>query len=103
MKFLWLLLIALFPLSCAHSIHVVHAGDFDRPIGNAEVVQASAEQFVVLGFVGQTDYVNKAYNQLQQECKQGSLQGITTQFSTSLGFFSWTNKILMQGFCVKTG
>lgn len=92
-----------FSLGCAHSIHHVHTSDFNpyAPIERGEMVKGAAEQFVVLGFVGQTDYVNVAYDRLIQTCPNGSISGITTQFSTSLGFFSWTNKILMQGLCIR--
>jgi hypothetical protein len=85
-----------------HSIHQVHVSDYS-PFGAFEaghMVEAHTEQFVIMGFVGQTNYVNYAYHDLQSKCPKGRLQGITTQHSTSLGFFSWTNKILMQGLCL---
>lgn len=98
-----LLVVALLLSGCSHSVHQVHVSDFhpQAPLTAGELVKASAEQFVVLGFVGNTDYVDQAYGRLQAECPGGSISGITTQWSTSLGFFSWTNKILMQGLCVK--
>lgn len=98
-----LLLAAMLTLAgCAHSIHEVHTSDFNpyAPIERGEMVKASTEQFVILGFTGNTDYVNEAYAKLQRTCPQGMVTGITTQYSTSLGFFSWTNKILMQGLCI---
>ncbi len=87
---------------CAHSIHEVHVSDFNpgRSLKDGRRVKASTEQFVVLGFTGNTDYVDDAYKKLMSECPTGVITGITTQFSTSLGFFSWTNKILMQGLCL---
>ena len=87
---------------CMHSIHQVHVSDFEPfdKFESGNIVSAKTEQFVILGFVQQTDYVDKAYKALQEKCPQGQLQGITTQYSTSLSFFSWTNKILMQGLCV---
>lgn len=89
--------------ACAHSIHQVHVSDFlpAAPLESGDVVKGYGEQFVVFGFVSQTDYVNQAYNQLQAACPQGVISGITTQHSTSLGFLSWTNKVLMQGLCLK--
>ncbi|MFS4460970.1 hypothetical protein [Bdellovibrio sp. HCB2-146] len=101
MKFLGLLSF-LFLASCAHSIHEVQTSDFipSAPIEAGEMVKASTEQFVVLGFVGNTDYVDQAYHKLMSACPNGAISGITTQYSTSLGFFSWTNKILMQGLCL---
>lgn len=102
MKYISLWLTLLLLSGCAHSIHEVQVSDFlpYAPLESGHVVKGYGEQFVVLGFVTQTDYVNQAYNQLAQECPNGSVTGITTQISTSLGFFSWTNKALMQGLCV---
>lgn len=96
-------LFALFLAGCAHSVHEVHTSDFmpGVAITSGRVVKATSEQFVVLGFVGQTDYVDQAYQKLMSACPGGTITGITTQYSTSLGFFSWTNKILMQGLCVQ--
>ena len=94
------LLFVLALAGCAHSVHEVHTSDFiGSAITSGRVVKASTEQFVVLGFVGQTDYVESAYLKLMNACPEGVISGITTQYSTSLGFFSWTNKILMQGLC----
>lgn len=103
MKKLRLLLASTFlATGCMHSIHQVHVSDFD-PFGSFEsgkIVKSKSEQFVIMGFVTESNYVDKAYQDLQAQCAKGRIQGITTQYSTSLGFFSWTNKILMQGLCV---
>ncbi len=87
--------------SCAHSIHDVYVSDFDsnKKIESNQIIQARTEQFVILGFTQETEYVNQAYAQLQSLCP-GEIVGITTQISSSLGFLSWTNKALMQGFCL---
>lgn len=92
----------LFLASCAHSIHEVHTSDFlpSAPIESGNIVKASSEQFVIMGFTDNTNYVDDAYNKLLQSCPQGRITGITTQYSTALGFFSWTDKILMQGLCL---
>jgi hypothetical protein len=89
---------------CAYSVHQVHVSDFDAPyrsVKSGKLVRASAEQFVILGFTDNTDYVDQAFKVLQKRCPKGRISGITTQYSTALGFFSWTNKILMQGLCFK--
>ena len=103
MRFVALTFLMLGLSACAHSIHQVHTSDFipGTSIESGDMVKAKSEQFVVFGFVGQTDYVEEAYTKLMAACPKGALTGITTQYSTSLGFFSWTNKILMQGLCVK--
>lgn len=96
------LTLAFFLSACAHSIHEVHTSDFSpgAEIASGEMVKGSSEQFVILGFTQQTEYVNQAYQQLMQACPKGILTGITTQYSTSLSILSWTNKILMQGLCI---
>jgi len=97
------LLPAILASACAHSIHEVHTSDFAPGVAitSGRVVKATTEQFVVLGFVGNTNYVDDAYKHLMDACPNGAITGITTQYSTSLGFFSWWNKILMQGLCVQ--
>ncbi len=97
------LILFIFMTGCAHSIHQVHISDFSpgTPIESGEMIKASGEQFVILGFTQQTRYVDQAYQKLIQACPGGAVTGITTQLSTSLGFLSWTNKVLMQGLCVQ--
>lgn len=88
---------------CTYSIHQVHVSDFQpyAPLERGDIVKGYGEQFVVLGFTQQTNYVDSAYKQLMSNCSGGALSGITTQISTAHGFFSWTNKALMQGLCLK--
>ncbi len=88
---------------CAHSVHQVYVSD-SRPYQKLEagdVVKGRSEQFVILGMTGQTNFVEEARADLIRQCPNGDLSSITTQISTSLGFFSWTNKALMQGLCTK--
>lgn len=63
-------------------------------------IEAKAEQFVVFWFADNTHYVNQAYNQLSRQCPDGTVTGISTQYYTSHGFFSWTNHVVMQGLCI---
>jgi uncharacterized Fe-S cluster protein YjdI len=94
----------LFLSACAHSIHEVHTSDFTPgvPIESGNMVKAQSEQFVIFWFANESNYVDEAYHKLMSACPSGALTGITTQLSTSLGFFSWTNKVLMQGLCVSS-
>ena len=89
--------------SCAHSVHQVNVTSFDlsKAERQPQVVEALAEQDTIMGFVYNTDYIDQAYEELQRKCTGGSIEGVLTQFSTSLGFFSWTNKIAIKGFCIK--
>ena len=77
-------------LSCAHSVHEVHTSDFSpyARIEDGDMVKGSGEQFVILGFTDNTNYVDQAYQQLRKACPQGRITGITTQISTSLGILS---------------
>ncbi|MGZ3744910.1 MAG: hypothetical protein ACXWRE_09725 [Pseudobdellovibrionaceae bacterium] len=88
---------------CAYSVHEVYISDFGayKKLEQGEVVKASTEQFVIMGFIYDTNYVDQARRKLIAQCPQGEISGISTQYSTDLGFFSWTNKILMQGLCTK--
>lgn len=95
---------ALLALSgCAHSVHEVYVSDFGsyQKLEQGTMVKASAEQFTVMGFIRETNYIDEARRKLMAQCPSGEISGISTQFSTSLGFFSWTNKVLMQGLCTK--
>ena len=101
MKFAILAL--LFLAGCSHSIHQVQVSDFEpyAPIERGEIVKGFGEQFVIMSFTRQTNYIDEAYRQLMAACPDGTVTGITTQLSTDHGFFSWTNKALMQGLCLK--
>ena len=103
MKKILCLFIFTLPLSCAYSIHMVQATAFDSSstADQPKEIEARASQFVVLSFVGQTDYVDEAYAVLQSKCINGRIEGITSQFSTSLSFLSWTNKIVLKALCFK--
>ena len=87
--------------SCGHSIHMVQVTSFDNILERKEPqeITARTSQFVVLGFTDNTTYVDRAYKMISAKCPQGFIEGLTTQFSTSLGFLSWTNKIVIRGLC----
>ncbi len=89
--------------ACTHSVHIVHVGDFNpyQKQTAGKKIEAEAEQFLILGFTQQTDYVNNARAELMKKCPDGEIQGPVTRISTSHGFFSWTNKAHMQALCVK--
>ena len=89
-------------VACTHSVHIVHVGDFKpyQKITSGKRIEATTEQFVVLGFTSETNYVNLARENLLKQCPTGHVQGPVTRISTSHGFFSWTNKAHMQALCV---
>ncbi|MBK9322945.1 MAG: hypothetical protein IPM97_08380 [Bdellovibrionaceae bacterium] len=103
-KLIFFSLLTFIFVGCTHSLHVAHVSDFSptfKEYSKGELVKARAEQFTVMGIVTDTNYVNDAYTKLLASCSGGSIQGITTQYSTSHGFFSWTNVIDMQGLCIR--
>ena len=89
-------------VGCAYSIHEVHVSGFRpyAPIEAGRMVKAEASQFVILGFVSDTNYVDQARQNLMNKCPNGFISGISTRISTDLGFFSWTNRAVMQGLCL---
>ena len=100
-----LILLAMLALpGCAYSVHQVQVSDFQpyAPYSESNIVKGQGEQFVILWFTQDTSYVEKARQDLIRQCPSGTITGITTQMSTDLGFFSWTNRALMQGLCVKS-
>jgi hypothetical protein len=101
----YLLLSVLLPLflltGCTHSIHMVHSDGFSSAISaksNMHYVEAVATQDVVFFFAFDTNYVDEARADLERQCP-GRVTAVSTQYSTSHGFFHWTNKILMKGLC----
>lgn len=88
---------------CTYSLHQAGVQDIQPSVRSSKAVSVSAlgEQFSVLGFNSETEYVNQAYAALQAKCPRGEITGINTRYSTALGFFSWTNKIYLSGWCVQ--
>lgn len=106
--FYLLLAFGIFSQGCAHSIHQYFVGDSatlenkgKSNISNARSIHAEAEQFVILGFAFSTNYAEKAYIKLIKQCPKGELVGIQSRLSTSLGFLSYTNKLVLNGKCVE--
>ena len=97
----WMLVMAIGGVGCTHALHVNHTSDFQTslPRSDLRVIDARAEQHVVLGFGGQTDYADDAYRRLMNQCVGGEVTGIQPRYSTSHSFFSWTNVVEMKGYC----
>lgn len=87
---------------CVHSLHEVHVSDVspDITLNSSQIVSSQSEQWTFLGFVSDTTYVDQARLELLEKCPRGRIEGITTQYLTNLSFMSWTNTILMKGYCV---
>lgn len=78
------ILLFVFLTSCSHSLHQYHIGEVVsiRKKYKLTQVDSTSEQFVFLGFVTQTDYVNEAFKKLQNKCSSGVVTGINTRYST---------------------
>lgn len=104
MKILFRHLPLLTPLllsACAYSVHNVYVSGFE-PYSATSVgkpVNSHAEQFVILGFTTETKFVETAYEKLQEQCPRGEIVGISTEYQTAMGFFSWHNHVYMKGLC----
>ena len=98
MKYLILAGLGFVMVSCASSTHQVHVSDFDPVQGKK--IEARSQRTEIL-FGQETNYANEAYEQLKNQCPQGQIHGITTRHLTELGFFSWTNHVVMQGTCIE--
>lgn len=92
---------------CTYSMHEVQSGGFAAPTNVAGPprqgtwIRARAEQSVVLGITDNTDYVDHAYASLESQCA-GDIVGVTTRYSTSLGFLSYTNVVDIQAMCLQS-
>lgn len=102
LKLVLSLLVVAILSGCTHSIHMVHTDGFGLDMSSqkkrTKIIEAKSEQDVFLFFAFDTNYVDKAKNDLVSKCN-GDLQAVSTQYSTSHGFLHWTNKILMKGIC----
>ncbi|MBC7658191.1 MAG: hypothetical protein H7249_00630 [Chitinophagaceae bacterium] len=92
---------AFFLTSCAYSVHDVYVSGFEpaMPQTAGKLVTAHSEQLVILGFTGNTHYLDQAYDELQGQCPSGDIVGIVTEYQTALGFLSWHNHIYMKALC----
>lgn len=98
-----LLCLSILITGCTHSIHMSHMSDISANSPAAinldkHIIEVRSEQKVILGFAFDTDYVDQAYQELQQKCPS-EIIAVNTQYSTSHGFLSWTNKIRMKAVC----
>ena len=98
-----LLFLSISVTGCTHSIHMSHMSDVSASTPKAmniekHIVEVNTEQTVILGFAFDTDYVDQAYQQLQQKCPR-EIVAVNTQYSTSHGFLHWTNKVRMKAVC----
>jgi hypothetical protein len=97
-----LCLAALLSSGCTYSVHQVALGTFDDLPPNARLrpIEAEGDQKVFIA-TGDTDFADEAMQQLAERCPGGQVVGIQARHSTSLGFFVYTNKLKVTGYCVE--
>lgn len=101
MKMLLISILFLNLTGCAYSIHQYSALDFSGLKGKkATKISATGEKKYIL-VKTDNDFVNLAYNDLIEKCKKGSISGITTKYYTALGFFSFDEKLELEGYCIE--
>jgi hypothetical protein len=90
---------------CWSSVHEYQAAGYasvrrEGPPIITTPIESDATQHVILGITNNTDYVDEAYDRLQEQCS-GEIVGVNTRYSTNLGFLSYTNEVKMQALCVR--
>ena len=72
---------------------------FSKSAKKGKLIKAQAEQKVIMHFSFDTNFAEQAKKNLMAKCPNGEIKNIMTRYSTSHGFFHWTNKLVMQGRC----
>lgn len=93
---------------CTHSVHQASVGGFEpaEPLPGrvaASRVAGESEQFVILGIASGTDFAEEAYDKLLASCADGQLVGVLAKHSTDHGFLSYTNRVRLEGTCLRPG
>lgn len=87
---------------CAYSVHQVNAGDFSavKSLKGAKKITAEGKRkYIIAKF--DNDYVEDAYRRLTSQCKGGKITGVSAVHMTNLGFFSWDDAVIFEGYCIR--
>lgn len=71
------------------------------PSNKGNLVSASANDWVFLGFTTQNDFVDDAINNLKNQCKTGKLTGVLTKHQTTAYVFVFKREVIASGYCNK--
>jgi len=86
---------------CTSSIHMSQV-DVDSMVSDegtlGTIIEIEKSQKNMLGFVYNTDYVDKAYAELLHQCPNGTSM-VNVGYLTNHGFLSWTDKIRIKAVC----
>ncbi len=98
LKAVGLSLLALAFSGCAvlHSVSMT-----SYPKNRQKPVQAQVKKFVLLGLNFNNDFVLNLTPQLQQQCPDGTVTGITSKYESVWYVFAHQMIVTSQGFCTK--
>lgn len=71
------------------------------PSDRENVITASVEKFIFLGFNFNNDYVENIEKDLRDQCQGGEVKGILTKDEIIRYFLAHTRKITATGYCIK--
>lgn len=97
------LLAAVLSAGCSTTFgHSVHSYGFMslEPVPDSRPVEAEETEDVVLGFIFDTDYVDRARDKLLAQCPDAELVNVKVKFSTDMGFLAYRQRVHMRGECV---
>lgn len=86
--------------ACTHSVHQQYIGsmDPDAAYDKGRWVIAEVKDLVILSFQMDTNYVEKAFKELESKCS-GRIAQVTTEHLTSFKFLSYEQIVIMRGWC----
>jgi len=86
---------------CTSSIHMSQV-DVDSMVSDegtlGTIIEIEKSQKNMLGFVYNTNYVDKAYAELLHQCPSGTAI-VNVEYLTNHGLLSWTDKIRIKAVC----
>lgn len=88
--------------SCASSIHQYNAGDYSdykRLKQKGKFVSVTEEKQYIIGKFDNS-FVDSAYEKLKAKCKGKKITGVSSNYMTHLGFFSFKEKLIFTGYCI---
>jgi hypothetical protein len=101
MKIILLLIVTIILSACTSSIHMSQM-DVDsngkNTINSGKVIEIEKSQKNILGFVYDTNYVDKSYEELLHQCPNGTSM-VNIEYLTNHSFLSWTDKIRIKAIC----
>jgi hypothetical protein len=71
------------------------------PAKRDQMVIASAQKWVILGFTFDNDFVDRLVDDLKAKCPDGVVAGILTKDEVISYLFFYKNTVTAKGFCVK--